>query len=248
VAAKAKLKAILFDIDDTLYSTTEFAERARRNAVKAMVAMGLRVSEEDAYRELMEVIAEFSANYDRHYDKLLRRFPAEAMRGVNSAVIVAAGVVAYHETKFKELRPFPDAGTAVHKLAEHTELVLGILTEGLEIKQAEKIVRLGLYPCLEPGAIFISDQVGISKPNPKLYRHALKCLGLGAGQVMYVGDNPLKDIVPAKEVGLVTVRCRRSGGKYRDLDSMPPADYEITSFDQLLTILAKDFGIGVKAE
>ena len=66
-------------------------------------------------------------------------------------------------------------------------------------------------------------------------------------EVMYVGDNPVKDIVPAARVGMVTVRTRRRGGKYRELDSMPPADYEITSFRQLLGILEADFGLPVKA-
>ena len=37
------LKALFLDIDDTLYSTTAFAERARRNSVRALVATGLRV-------------------------------------------------------------------------------------------------------------------------------------------------------------------------------------------------------------
>ena len=56
------------------------------------------------------------------------------------------------------------------------------------MKQAEKLVRLGLVPFLDPKAIFISDQVGISKPNPKLYAVALRELGLEPAEVMYVGD------------------------------------------------------------
>jgi putative hydrolase of the HAD superfamily len=243
----SSLKAILFDIDDTLYSTTEFAEQARRNAISAMIRLGLKIDLEDAMRELREVITEFSANYDRHYDKLLRRLPPEARAGVNSALLVAAGVVAYHETKFKMLKPFPDAGRAIELLATKTDLTLGILTEGLEIKQAEKIVRLALTPHLHSHAIFISDQIGISKPNPKLYRYALSRLGLLPEEVMYVGDNPLKDIVPAHEVGMITVRSRRAG-KYRDLESPVKPDYEITSFDELILILTRDFQIVLEAE
>ena len=57
VARSFTLKAILFDIDDTLYSTTEFAEQARRNSIEAMIRMGLRVEPEAAFRELKEVIS-----------------------------------------------------------------------------------------------------------------------------------------------------------------------------------------------
>ena len=66
------LDAVLFDIDDTLFSTTKFARRARNNAVRAMVAAGLGLSEAVVRAELDEVISEFTSNYDRHFDNLLR--------------------------------------------------------------------------------------------------------------------------------------------------------------------------------
>jgi putative hydrolase of the HAD superfamily len=61
------LRAIFFDVDDTLYSTTEFAERARYAAVDSMIEHGLKMPREEVYRELMEVVREFSSNNDRHY-------------------------------------------------------------------------------------------------------------------------------------------------------------------------------------
>jgi putative hydrolase of the HAD superfamily len=236
------LQAILFDIDDTLYSTTEFAEQARRNSIQAMIDNGLDIDFETAFRELKEVISEFKSNYDRHYDKLLRRLPWKALGGVNPALLVAAGVVAYHETKFRQLRPFRDAEEALRRLSENTTLILGILTEGLEIKQAEKLIRLGVVKYLDPRALFISDQVGISKPNPKLYRYALDRLGLPAEDVMYVGDNPERDIHPAREVGLITVRYRGSG-KYAKVTCDPPPDHEINDFHDLLALLEAEYGI-----
>jgi putative hydrolase of the HAD superfamily len=68
-----RLKALLFDIDDTLFSTSDFAERARRNAIRSMIQYGLKMDEESAFRELQEVIAEFTSNYSSHFDKLLVR-------------------------------------------------------------------------------------------------------------------------------------------------------------------------------
>ena len=68
-----RLRAVLFDIDDTLFSTTHFARVARRNAIRAMIRAGLDVPEDEALRELEEVISEFSSNYEHHYDQLLKR-------------------------------------------------------------------------------------------------------------------------------------------------------------------------------
>jgi len=244
VSGKSELKAILFDIDDTLYSTTEFAEQARRNSIRAMIQLGLDVEADVALRELREIVAEFSSNYDRHYEKLLARLPADALGGVNPALLVASGVVAYHETKFRQLRLFPDAEEALAALHLKTELRLGVLTEGLSVKQAEKILRLDIYRYLDSASIFISEQVGISKPNPKLYLHALGVLDLDAPEVMYVGDNPVNDIVPAREVGMVTVRYRGTGRHASQLSPVEP-DHEIADFHELLDLLREDYGFGV---
>jgi putative hydrolase of the HAD superfamily len=235
------LRAIFFDIDDTLFSTSEFAEAARRNAVRAMGRAGLNVSPEAALRELKEVVSEFSSNYDHHFDKLLARFPVDACQGANPAVVVAAGVIAYHETKWRQLLPFKDAIEALRVLAK-TDLIRGIITDGLTIKQAEKLLRLGVYRHLSPDAIFISDQIGIGKPNPKIYLTALRRLGLEPGEAMYVGDNPRADIDPPNQIGMVTVR-HRGTGKFANVNGDTEARYEIANFHELLHILKTDFEI-----
>ena len=242
------LKAIFFDIDDTLFSTTEFAEQARTEAIRAMIRNGLRVSERDALYELKEVINEFSSNYSHHFDKLLNRFPREAYAGVNPAVLVAAGMVAYHQTKFEDLKPHPDV-VEVLEILSREDLVLGVITAGLTIKQAEKIVRLDVYRFLHPEAIFISEQIGISKPNVKLYQRACKDMMLDPREVIYIGDNPVNDIDPANGLGMITVRNRRGNkSHYGFVEGKTKPDYEIQDFYDLLAILKRDFGLKVEED
>jgi len=205
----ARLKTILFDVDDTLFSTTAFAKRARQNAVRAMIAAGLNVPEEEVLHELSEVLAEFSSNYEHHYDRLLQRLGERKFAGKNPALIVAAGVVAYHDTKFRELEPFEDVRPLLESL-QAAGIQTGVLTHGWTAKQSEKLVRLGIVPFLDPQAVFISDQVGISKPNPKLYAKALEELKREPGEVMYVGDSPAHDITPPQSIGMVAVWARRA--------------------------------------
>jgi putative hydrolase of the HAD superfamily len=235
------LKAIFFDIDDTLFSTSDFAERARRNAVRGMIRHGLKIDSEAAWRELREVISEFSSNYDAHFDKLLLRIPPESYAGINPIILVAAGVIGYHETKSLELKPFDDVIGAL-RILSRSSLILGIISAGLQIKQAEKLIRLGIYPYLRPDAIFISDQIGISKPNVKLYQTACAQLDLEPHQVLYVGDNPRQDIDPCNQLGITTIRSRRNT-RYANEEGRTPADYEIQTFEQLLEIVEKDFHI-----
>lgn len=241
--AMRKLSAIFFDIDDTLYSTSEFARRARENSVDAMIAAGLKIEREVLLAELDEVIAEFSSNYGNHFDKLLSRFPRAMLEGLNPAILVASAMVAYHDTKFRQLSPYDDAVELLEDLSK-TDIVVGIITAGPTIKQAEKIVRLKIGPWLDSNAVFISDQIGISKPNPKLYLRACQAVGVIPREAMYVGDNPPNDIAPPKSIGMVAVLNRRSG-KYSSVIPRVEPDYEISDLQQLRGILRGDFGVEV---
>ncbi len=240
-----RLRAVFFDIDDTLCATTDFALRARRNAVRAMIAAGLSADEEQVWHELSEVICEFSSNYEHHYDKLLLRLPPEALANQNRALVVAAGVAAYHDTKFRELAPYPGA---IELLADLRRLDVrrGVITHGLTIKQAEKLVRLGLVPYLDHESIFISDQIGIAKPNPKLYQTALRAHDLEPAEAMYVGDNAKSDVGPPKRLGMVTVLARmraRPAEEHLTPELMP--DHTVTSFSELRGVLREHYDLSL---
>src|SRR5207244_254433 len=95
------------------------------------------------------------------------------------------------------------AGLAVSReelLAELDEverkLQLGVIPDGVEVKQPEKLVRLKVMPYLNAQAVYTSDSVGINKPNPKLSLRACANLNLKPSTVMYVGDNPKNDVDP----------------------------------------------------
>ncbi len=235
------LDAIFFDIDDTMFSTSVFADKARRAAVDAMVRAGLRADRNEAMRELDDVIAEFSSNYSGHFDKVLDRLGPESTEGHNRAVIVAAGVVAYHATKWRELKVYDDVYEVLKWLAT-TPLVRGIVSAGITIKQAEKLVRLEVLEFLTPSAIFFTDQVGFSKPNPKLYRRVLQRMKLTPARCLYVGDNPTHDIDPCNREGWTTARIRRSG-RHSQEEGATVATYEIRDFLELRTILQNDYGV-----
>lgn len=236
-----ELRAILFDIDDTLYSTTAFAAQARRNSVEALRGLGVAYPANLLLKELDEIISEFSSNDENHYGRLLKRLPRRTFEGINPAVLVAGAVRAYHETKLTHLKPFPDVPPVLRRLAR-TDLIRGVVTAGLEIKQAEKLLRLGVYGWLTPTALFISDQIGISKPNPKLYRRACDEIGVHPGEAMYVGDNAVTDVDPANAVGMITVLCRRGGKHDRERGQTRPR-HEVSDFNGLLQILERQYGV-----
>ena len=118
------------------------------------------------------------------------------------------------------------------------------MSAGITLKQAEKILRLHIYEFLSPQAIFITEQIGISKPNPKLYQKVLDSLNLDASRTMYVGDNPRHDVDPCNELGIITVWNRRSGRHSRE-DGKSDPRYTIHNFYELRDILSTDFGVPI---
>ena len=130
------LKAIFFDIDDTMFPTTALTAEARTNSVNAMLKAGLNLPFDMVWRELAEVIEEFTSNFDGHFDKLLQRLPRNSYKNINPAVIIAAGISAYHDVKIRKLHAYEDVIEVLKRLAA-TELILGIISAGLAIKQSE---------------------------------------------------------------------------------------------------------------
>jgi putative hydrolase of the HAD superfamily len=241
-----KPRAIFFDVDDTLYSTTEFAKRARTAAVKNMIRFGFRMQTNDCLRELDEVITEFSSNYEQHFDKLLLRIPPHYYEGINPAILVAAAVAGYHDTKMRELSAHEDVREVLKLLKKYTPLKLGVITNGITVKQAEKIVRLDIYELLDARSIYISDQMGINKPNTKFFLRACRESGVQPPEAMYVGDHASLDIDPPNKIGMITVHSRR-GGRHAGEKGESQPDHVIHNFWDLLEILERDYGFDIEA-
>jgi putative hydrolase of the HAD superfamily len=65
--------------------------------------------------------------------------------------------------------------------------------------------------------IFISSELGADKPNPEIFRRALKLIHLNADEVLHVGDDPERDWNAAKEAALLVFQLDRPKNSLRDL-------------------------------
>ena len=75
--------------------------------------------------------------------------------------------------------------------------------------------NLGISRCFDH--VFISSEVGADKPDPEIFRRALKVVHLEADEVLHVGDDPERDWKAAKEAGLSVFRLERPKNSLRDL-------------------------------
>lgn len=222
------IKAVLFDIDNVLYNSGHQVEMARRAAIEAMVREGLGMSMEDAFKKLEQIVQKYGSNYNRHYDLLIGNQPEKNK-------LIAVGIVAYHNTKRTYLKPYDDTTPTIMKLKESGYKV-GVISDGLAIKQWEKLVRLGLQD--EFDCVVVSEEAGFDKPEQKIFLMACDKLGVKPEECMYVGDRLDTDVLGANRVGMMSIRLLR--GKYKEIKPTGLQDqpaYEIKRMDEILEIL-----------
>ena len=225
-----KIKAVFFDIDDTLYDSTLQAEMVRKNAIKAMIEAGLEIKEEEGLGVLNDIVKKFGSNYQNHFNELLKEFGYD-----ENPRIIAAGIVAYHTTKSAYLVPFPDTVPTLLKLRD-LGYRLGVITDGVAVKQWEKLIRLGLQHFFH--TVIISGEIKREKPDVVVFNLAAKKVGCLPKEVVMVGDRLDRDILGANKAGMTTVQMVK--GKYR---SQTPErngdnpDYVISGLKEILRIL-----------
>jgi putative hydrolase of the HAD superfamily len=224
------IKAVLFDIDNTLFDTATLAKMSRVNAVKAMMESGLPISNvQKGYRLLLKIVEKYGANYDQHFDRLL-----EALGYGRDPKIIAAGIVAYHDTKLAYLKPDPDVIPTLIALRDK-DCKIGIVSNGRSVKQWEKIIRLGLQHFFH--TVVISEEVGFEKPDPRIFALALKELGVKPDETAYVGDTSEVDVLGANAAGLVSVRLVKRKRKEPRFDRTMRPCVTIRKVSDLLSIM-----------
>jgi len=221
------LSAILFDLDNTLLDFFTFKKEAAKAASKAMIKQGLPASEIEVYGKIFSVYDEKGIEYQKTFYEVVMQYNLE----VNLAEkIQQAGIIAYQQKKYEVLRPYPMVKPTLRKLREKG-FKLGIVSDAPRNKAWQRLVLAGLEN--EFDFVITHSDTQEFKPHPSPFTMALKKLGLLPEAVLFVGDNPARDIKGAKAVGMKTCLARY-GQIFKDkIDS----DYEIERFEDLLKVI-----------
>ena len=190
-------KSCFFDIDDTLYDTSGFARLARRAAINVMIDAGLPLSSDEAYKLLKEIIKEKGSNYDKHFNILTKR-----VFGEEKPLLIALGMITYHNVKFALLRLFPKTPSTLIYL-KSKGYHLGVISDGITIKQWEKLIRLGLHHFFDE--VVTSEEAGVEKPDEKIFRLALDRMECQPTKSIMIGNKFNKDIIGAINIGMSAI-------------------------------------------
>jgi putative hydrolase of the HAD superfamily len=234
---------IIFDLDDTLYNATWLTNKSRRGGLLMMQEKGLQLNIEKAMQVLNQIVEEFGSNSSDHYDIFLQRIKnlPDIVKNQDFSIskYIAAGIMGYHKIKVRYLKPYKDVKESLEKLKE-LGFKLSIISDGIAVKQYEKLLRLNITDYFD--WVFITDEVGIKKPNPELFKYCIEKMNVSPSDTIYVGDNLDKDIEPCNAIGMHTVLIHR-GGKYdpnfpkNKIQSTVKPEFEIHSLSEIFKII-----------
>jgi HAD superfamily hydrolase (TIGR01549 family) len=112
----------------------------------------------------------------------------------------ASDFQAHYELNLDNLQLFEEVPELINIIKAKGKLV-GIITNGPVQHQFNKISSLGLTSCVSREHIFISDEVGVAKPNKQLFHHVAQKVNLIPSEILYIGDSWPNDVVAPMEAG-----------------------------------------------
>jgi HAD superfamily hydrolase (TIGR01549 family) len=241
---RRNLELVLFDLDDTLHDDTHACHSAAEEVAREIAAEhGIdALALKDAY------IAEADGFWHRltaaDLNVKLARIRASMWQTALERVGVADSELAqrsadrYYAYRLRYFAVFPGAVDLLRALRDRG-MKLGIVTNGLSETHREKIAILQISEFFD--AIFLSDEVGMLKPDPLLFAHACRTLGGAPARAAMVGDRYDRDIAGALKAGLYTVWLNVRS------EELPPGaappDATVSSIGEVGRILLQPAGV-----
>jgi putative hydrolase of the HAD superfamily len=223
------IKAIIFDLDNTLVDFVRMKSRAVDAAIMAMIDAGLNYPYKTIKAKIDEIYDEKGIEYQQVFDHLLT-----SLQGKINNKILASGIVAYRVAREAELNTYPKVIPTLNLLAK-MGIKLGVVSDAPSREAWLRLVYIGLHHTFD--AVVTLDDSNERKPSPVPFNMILDKLYVKPEESLMIGDWAERDVVGAKSVGMKTAFAR-----YGDTFNTKEhgADYELTDISELIGIIKKE--------
>lgn len=228
------VQVILFDLDDTLFDHRH-CSRAGLAAVREQFSDridGTIEAVEAEYRSLLErlhlKVLDGSMTIDESRVERFRILLSKRKQPRTEEPHAAATV--YRNAYDAAYRAVPGAIELLRKL--RADAKIGVVTNHVVEEQVKKIALIGIEPHIDE--LIVSEEVGVAKPDPHIFRTALERLGGNAEAAVMIGDSWSSDIEGATGVGIRAIWMNRYGEGCPDIDLA----HEIHAFEPVDDVAA----------
>lgn len=219
-------KAVIFDLDDTLIN--------RKQAVNNLFDIILnRFYEDDKlqnYDQMIKKFKEYDFEHTGDPDKtkvlkpFFKNYPPDTILKENQMITF------WNDTLPGAFAPDSNVLNLLSIISNNYKIA--IITNGTTYRQKVKIKNSNLGSFMDE--IIISEEVGISKPDPDIFNLTLDRLDVSANEAIFVGDNLELDVKGSQNAGLTDVWFNPYHSQNKT-DVVP--SYEIDKLESLLKLL-----------
>lgn len=221
----SEIKAVLFDLDKTLYENDEELEAWGRSVITKSFT---REQAELFSAVLPEVVAS-TEPMGEGIEQALTKIGIEHA-GTRSAV--RSLLTRMSAEWFSEMRLTAEAD-ALLAVLDQRKIPYGIITNAPSIQQI-KVEKLGLAS--RASCVLISEIYGAAKPHATIFLAAAVELGIPCGSILFVGDSPDADIVGARGVQMRTAWLRRGRPWPAELVGQEP-EFVLDSLEEVVALI-----------
>lgn len=220
------IKAVIFDLDNTLVDFMKMKAEAIDAAIHAMIDAGLDLTYEETKKRIDAIYKEKGIEFQYVFDSLL----SDIFERVDYKIL-SAGVVAYRRAREAALVPYPHVYITLYELLK-MGLRLAVISDAPAREAWLRLTYLNMHHIFDVVVTF--EDTKELKPNPAPFRLALERLNLKPEEALMVGDWAERDIIGAKKVGMKTVFAR-----YGDTfnTGISGGDYEANDIRELVGII-----------
>ena len=220
------IRAIIFDLDNTLTDFMKMKAASIDAAIDGMIDAGLDLPRDAVRTRIDAIYQEQGLEYQRVFDELLT-----SELGRIDPRILASGIVAYRRARESMLVLYPHVQMTLLELTKRG-IGLGVVSDAPRAQVWLRLCSLSLQHVFDHVVTF--EDTGERKPSAAPFREVLRQLDVEPKDALMVGDWAERDVVGAKSLGMATVFARY-GDTFDTQES--GADYEIDDVFELVAIV-----------
>lgn len=219
------IKAVIFDLDNTLIDFMTMKKISCDAAINAMIGAGLNINKDKATKELFALYGKYGMEEKTIFQKFLKKLTKKV-----DYEILASGIVAYRRVRTGFLEPYPNVSEVLFELKKRG-IKLAIISDAPRLKAWIRLVSMKINHLFD--AVVTFDDTKEYKPSTKPFKFAFRKLNVKPHESLMVGDWPERDIKGAKKLGMLTCFAKYGNPKVKNSG----ADYEINDIKELLEIV-----------
>jgi uncharacterized cofD-like protein len=226
-----KIKAVIFDLDDTLYdATSQLIDVARKRVAKKFVELGVPLSEQELIDLQVSIFNQYGGKADI-FEHIIDQFDLPHKHTTKKEILKV-----YSEDTIPPIIPFPETIPLLKELKKNN-IKIGIVTTGRYTRQMNIIDMIGIKKYIDEIVVHNVEEGGTKKDS---FLHILSRLKIKPENVVSVGDKIYSEIKVSNILGMHTVQFVH--GRFKDVKPKLPTEYpdfKVGLLSELIVIIKR---------